>query len=108
MHMTATGDWTLHFNWGNTNNFAQVGISLGADGTLSGPAAGKWHEHDGRILLSFDTGPAKYGGAVSDKVSSGAMTTFGNLAGTWYMTKQGVVGAASELSNAVDAVGNAH
>jgi hypothetical protein len=107
--MTATGDWTLHYNWGNTNNFAQTPITLKGDGTFSGPETGEWYEHDGRILLSFDAGPAKYGGAISDKVGSGAMSTFGTLTGTWYLTKQGVVGAtAAKLSHGVDAAGNRH
>jgi len=106
--MTTTGDWTLHFNWGNTDHFAQAKITLNGDGTFAGPGPGDWYQRDGRILLSFDTGPAKYGGTVTDKIGSGAMTTFAGLTGTWYMTKHGVLGATSSSphSNGLDAAGN--
>ncbi|WP_370949910.1 hypothetical protein AB5J62_20540 [Amycolatopsis sp. cg5] len=104
--MSAVGDWTLHYSWGNTNNFGQTPLSLKSNGTFTGSLAGKWRQQDGTLLLSFDTGPAKYGGTVDASVASGAMSTFGGLAGTWYMLKQGVVGATAEVVGSVDAAGN--
>jgi hypothetical protein len=103
--MSFVGDWTLHFSWGNNTSFGQTPISLKSNGTFTGPGTGAWRQQDGTVLLSFDTGPAKYGGTVDANVASGAMSTFAGLAGIWYMLKQGVVGAV-EHSNRVDAAGN--
>ncbi|HEY3710705.1 MAG TPA: glycoside hydrolase family 43 C-terminal domain-containing protein [Amycolatopsis sp.] len=106
--MTTVGDWTLHYSWGNASNFAQTPISLKSDGTLSGPGAGSWRQQDGTLQLSFDTGPAKYGGTVDANVASGAMSTFAGLTGSWFMLKQGVVASAKADKGriAVDALGN--
>lgn len=48
---------------------------------------------DGTLLLSFDNGPAKYGGTIAGNVGYGASSTFdGTANGCWYLTKQGTVG----------------
>jgi hypothetical protein len=86
--MSAIGEWTLHYSWGNSTNFALTPVSLKGDGSFAGPEPGAWRQQDGTILLSFDGGPAKYGGRVDANVASGAMTTFSGLAGSWYMLKQ--------------------
>ncbi len=61
-----------------------------------GPGAGKWRLRDGTLQLSFDGGPAKYGGTIDGNVASGAMSTFGGLSGSWYLVKQGTVGIEPE------------
>jgi len=86
--MSAVGEWTLHYSWGNSINFALTPVSLKSNGSFTGPESGAWRQQDGTILLSFDGGPAKYGGRVDANVASGAMTTFSGLTGSWYMLKQ--------------------
>ncbi|MEC3982628.1 hypothetical protein [Amycolatopsis sp. H20-H5] len=106
--MNAVGEWVLHYSWGNANNFGQTPISLNGNGTFAGGSPGKWRQQDGTLLLSFDTGPAKYGGTVDANVASGAMSTFAGLTGSWYMLKKGVVGATAEAASATpyDVAGN--
>jgi hypothetical protein len=85
-------------------------ITFNANGTFGGGLAGKWVQQDGTLLLSFDTGPAKYGGTVDGNVGSGASSTFAGLNGCWYLTKQGTVGIVAEAAAAAkqshDAAGN--
>jgi hypothetical protein len=95
--MSAVGDWTLHYSWGNTDIFGQTSVSLTSDGSFSGPESGAWRQQDGTILLSFDGGPAKYGGTVDGSVASGAMSTFTGLTGSWYMLRESVIGAAGRV-----------
>jgi hypothetical protein len=106
--MTTVGDWTLHYSWGNADNFAQTPISLKGDGTFSGPGPGSWRGQDGTIQLSFAGGPAKYGGTVDANVASGAMSTFAGLTGSWFMLKKGVVAETKTTAarGATDAAGN--
>jgi hypothetical protein len=92
--MSVAGQWTLHYSWGATNNYAQSVVSFNGNGTFGGTLNGKWWQQDGTLLLSFDTGPAKYGGTVDGSVGSGAMSTFAGLNGSWYLTREGVVGMA--------------
>ncbi|QWF85183.1 hypothetical protein HUW46_08637 [Amycolatopsis sp. CA-230715] len=106
-----SGNWLLHFSWGATRSYAQTMLSFNGNGTFTGALTGKWHQQDGTILLSFDTGPAKYAGTVDGSVGSGAMSTFGGLDGAWYLSKEGTVGIAKSLLSAtqpgsVDASGN--
>ena len=99
--MSISGNWTLHYSWGPTNSYSQSGITFNANGTfVNGSATGKWRQQDGTILLSFDTGPAKYAGTVDGNVGSGAMTTFTGLNGCWYLTRQGTTGMTAEISAA--------
>ena len=108
--MSVTGAWVLHYSWGSTASYAQVGITLNGDGTFTGPGSGKWRLRDGTLQLSFDSGPAKYGGTVDGNVASGAMTTFSGLNGSWYLVKQGTVGIEADAESAEqeshDAAGN--
>jgi hypothetical protein len=90
--MSVAGNWILHFSWGCTNNYGQANITFNSDGTFSGSFPGKWVQQDGTLLLSFDTGPAKYGGTVHGNVGSGASSTFAGLNGCWYLTKEGTIG----------------
>lgn len=103
-----SGSWVLHFSWGPTNAYAQTSIVFNSNGTFGGASTGKWQQQDGTLLLSFDTGPAKYGGTIDANIGSGAMSTFSGLNGCWYLTKVGTTGiaavAASETSH--DAAGN--
>jgi len=99
--MSAEGNWVLHYNWGNTGFFGQTPVTLKNDGTFTGPSTGAWRQQDGTILLSFDGGPAKYGGTVDAKVASGAMSTFAGNAGCWYMLKDGTTGATQQNDSSV-------
>jgi|ERR1700722_17996441 hypothetical protein len=90
--MSVSGNYIGHYSWGCSSNYAQFNITFNANGTFGGTLPGKWVQQDGTILLSFDTGPAKYGGTIDGNVGSGAMSTFAGLNGCWYLTKQGTVG----------------
>ena len=96
--MSVSGNWTLHYSWGCGSNYSQSTITFNSNGTFGGTLAGKWIQQDGTLLLSFDTGPAKYGGTVDGNVGSGAMSTFAGLNGCWYLTKQGTVGILAEAA----------
>jgi Zn-dependent metalloprotease len=88
-----SGNWVLHFSWGPTANYTQSSIVFNSNGTFAGATTGKWQQQDGTLLLSFDTGPAKYGGTIDANIGSGAMSTFSGLNGCWYLTKAGTTGA---------------
>lgn len=91
--MSISGNWVLHFSWGPTNAYTQANIVFNNDGTfVNGTATGKWRQQDGTLLLSFDSGPAKYAGTIDGNVGSGAMSTFTGLNGCWYLTRQGTTG----------------
>ena len=110
--MSVSGNWIGHFSWGCTNTYGQFNITFNPNGTFGGAFAGKWVQQDGTLLLSFDTGPAKYAGTVDGHVGSGAMSTFAGLNGCWYLTQQGTVGivaataAAAGRKQTNDAAGN--
>lgn len=96
--MAVTGNWTLHYSWGATNNYGQAPITFHTDGTFGGAYTGKWRQQAGTIMLSFDGGPAKYGGTVNGSVGSGAMSTFSGLDGCWYLTAEGTTGILPEAA----------
>jgi hypothetical protein len=94
--MTIAGNYTLHFSWGGTNSYAQTSLTFNGDHTFSGSYTGKWRQQNGTVMLSFDGGPAKYGGTINGSVGSGVMSTFSGLDGTWYLSQQGTTGIALE------------
>jgi hypothetical protein len=104
-----SGSWILHYSWGPTYYYAQTALTFNADGTFGGGAVGKWDQQDGTLLLSFDTGPAKYAGTVDSNIGSGAMSTYSGLDGAWYLSKAGTVGltlpVAPVAPGVVDAAG---
>jgi hypothetical protein len=106
---TISGNWVLHYSWGPTQTYSQVVLAFNANGSFSGGATGKWQQQDGTLLLSFDTGPAKYAGTIDANIGSGAMSTFQGLDGCWYLSKQGLVGltlrSAGVVPGALDAAG---
>jgi hypothetical protein len=108
--MTVSGNWIGHYSWGCTATYGQFNIDFNPGGIFGGSFPGKWVQQDGTLLLSFDTGPAKYGGTVDGNVGSGAMSTFTGLNGCWYLTKQGTLGvvaaAKAEGKQTHDAAGN--
>jgi hypothetical protein len=79
---------------------------------FGGDFPGKWLQQDGTLLLSYDDGPARYGGTIDGNVGSGAMSTFTGSNGCWYLTKQGTVGIVAATAAApghkqkYDAAGN--
>ena len=104
--MSMNGGWVLHYSWGPTNSYSQVNITFNPDGSFAGPGAGQWRQRDGTLMLSFNTGPAKYGGNVDGNIASGAMSTFQGLNGCWYLIKQGTTGLHVEHGKAtIDASG---
>ncbi|MGW6281324.1 M4 family metallopeptidase [Kribbella sp. NPDC055071] len=110
-----SGTWILHYSWGSTTNYGQTAITFNGDGTFTGSSAGQWRMHDGTLLLSFNTGPAKYAGTVDGHVGNGEMSTFTGLDGSWYVTRQGIVGVLEDVSGGalsrqqpLDAAGAAH
>jgi hypothetical protein len=106
--MSLPGAWVLHYSWGATSSYQQTTLMLKSDGTFSGAGNGKWRIRDGTLLLSFDGGPAKYGGTIDGSVGSGAMSTFAGLNGSWYLTRQGTTGVVADepASRTHDAAGN--
>jgi hypothetical protein len=109
--MAVSGNWVLHFSWGCTGSYGQANILFNTNGTFSiGGSSGQWRQRDGTILLSFASGPAKYGGTVNGNVGSGAMSTFAGLDGCWYLTRQGITGvvpqATAEAEQEFDVSGN--
>ncbi len=110
-----SGNWILHYSWGSTTNYGQAGITFNSDGSFSGSSAGQWRMRDGTILLSFNSGPAKYAGTVDVNVANGEMSTFAGLDGSWYLTRQGIVGIMEDRSGGalarqqpLDAAGAVH
>jgi hypothetical protein len=93
-----SGDWVLHYSWGSTTNYGQAPLTFNGDGTFAGAAAGQWRMRDGSLLLSFNTGPAKYAGTVDSNVGTGEMSTFAGLDGSWYLTRRGIVGVMEDQS----------
>lgn len=85
------GEWTLHFDWNCTGNYAQVEMMLNGDGTLtlSPSATGHWVENDGKIMWNFDTGPAVYSGDIIGAAMIGIISTFHGLNGCWYALRGG-------------------
>lgn len=94
--MTISGNWTLHFSWGGTGSYAQTALTFNADHTFTGSYTGKWRQQNGTVMLSFDGGPAKYGGTVNGAIGSGVMSTFSGLDGTWYLSQAGTTGIMPE------------
>jgi len=91
------GNWTLHYSWGATGTYNSVKLTFNNNGTFSGGATGRWSQQDGTVLLSFDSGPAKYAGTIDGNIGTGAMSTFTGSDGCWYLSKEGTIGAAPEL-----------
>jgi len=108
--MSVSGNWVGHYSWGCTSNYGQFNITFNSNGTFGGTFPGVWVQQDGTLLLSFNSGPAKYGGTVDGNVGSGAMSTFIGSNGCWYLVKQGTVGAvpaaAPGTKQTHDAAGN--
>lgn len=71
---------------------------------------GRWVQQDSTLLLSFDNGPAKYGGIMTGNAGSGAMSTFAGQNGCWYLARKGtgVLTQAEAMSESEthDAAGN--
>jgi hypothetical protein len=89
---TISGNWVLHYSWGCTNAYGQTTLTFNSNGTFSGPYTGQWRQREGTLLLSFNSGPAKYAGTLDGNVATGAQSTFAGLSGCWYMTNQGITG----------------
>jgi Zn-dependent metalloprotease len=93
-----SGEWILHFSWGATTQYGQSTVSFNGDGSFGGSLPGQWRLRDGSLLLSFNTGPAKYAGTIDTNVACGAMSTFEGLDGAWYLTRKGIVGVLEDVA----------
>jgi hypothetical protein len=96
--MSVSGNYIGHYSWGCTSSYGQFNISFNPNGTFAGTFTGKWVQQDGTLLVSFDNGPAKYGGTIDGNVGSGAMSTFSGSNGCWYLTKEGTAGIATQAA----------
>ncbi len=99
-----SGTWVLHYSWGCTGNYGRTSFDFRAEGTFSGGGfSGSWRQLDGTLLLRFADGPAQYGGTVTGRVGTGAMSTFdGSLNGCWYLIEQGAAGSAEPSDRGAD------
>lgn len=88
--MAINGQWTLHYGWGCTGSYTQVGITFNNNGTFTiQNLTGKWVQNDGMILFQFDTNKATYGGNFAGNSMVGMMSTFTGLNGCWYAIRVG-------------------
>ncbi len=95
--MTATGSWTVHYDWGLTGNFHRTHLYFNFDGTfgyLAGGNDGTWTQVEGLILWKFKRLPdteynTVYSGNVNGEVMSGIMLSFNGEKGRWYAVKKG-------------------
>lgn len=108
--MSMNGTWTLHYSWDTGSpgprTYTSTLITFNAGGTFTGPGTGRWMLRDGTLMLSFDSGPAKYGGCLVGPVGTGEMSTFAGLNGCWYLVQQGTVGITSDEDATHDVAGN--
>lgn len=107
--MAINGEWTLHYGWGCSGSYAQVGITFNNNGTFSIPSqnyTGKWVQNDGMILFQFDTLKTTYGGNFAGNTMVGMMSTFAGLNGCWYAIKVGTTMLAEERKPEFDPSGN--
>ncbi|MGQ1838469.1 hypothetical protein ACT4S2_08430 [Kocuria turfanensis] len=102
--MAISGTWVLHYSWGCTGNYGRASFDFRAEGTFSGGGfSGSWRQLDGTLLLRFADGPAQYGGTVTGRVGTGAMSTFdGSLNGCWYLIEQGAAGSGEPSDRGAD------
>jgi hypothetical protein len=109
MNMAVVGQWNLHYDWGCSGSYIQVGLTLNNDGTFNIPSqnlAGKWVQSDGKILWQFNTSKATYGGNSSGNAMAGIMSTFTGSNGCWYAIKAGsTIKMAEEVKAEFDASG---
>jgi hypothetical protein len=110
--MAIVGEWTLHYDWGCSGNYTQVGLTFNNDGTfnISGDLGGKWVQNDGMILFQFDQWDSiktTYGGNFAGNSMVGTMSTFAGLNGCWYAIRVGsTTMLAKERKPEFDASGN--
>ena len=83
------GQWTLHYDWGYTENYFQAEMNLNGDGTLSLPPnrTARWVENDRKIMWRLDNSPTVYSGDIMGQSMVGIMSTFQGRNGWWYATK---------------------
>lgn len=108
--MSMQGDWVLQYCWQPATQYSQANMTFNNDHTfVSGSLKGQWRLLEGTLMLSFNTGPAKYGGNLDGPAALGAMSTFGGLNGCWIMSRQGSgipAAAASAMKATHDLSGN--
>jgi hypothetical protein len=107
--MVIGGQWTLHYDWGCSGIYVQVGITADNDGKFNIPTqklTGKWVQNDGMILFQFDNNKVTYGGNFAGNAIVGMMSTFEGLNGCWYAIREGsTIAKAGECKPEFDASG---
>jgi hypothetical protein len=106
--MSMKGDWGLQYCWAPQTNYASANITFNDDRTFtSGNSKGQWRLLDGTLMLSFNDGPAKYGGNLDGNAATGAMSTFAGLNGCWMLEKHAsTVRSTAAGTSAFDPSGN--
>jgi hypothetical protein len=92
--MAIPGNWTLHYDWFCTGNYASTDMIFKSDGSFTLPSFGydgRWVEVSGELIFNFSGAPTVYAGHVVGGAAVGAMTTFvaGEI-GCWYLIQEGV------------------
>ncbi|MFY9199587.1 MAG: hypothetical protein ACOX7X_07300 [Methanosarcina flavescens] len=107
--MAVSGQWNLHYSWGCSGSYVQVGITFNSNGTFSIPSqnlSGRWIQSDGMILWQFNTSKTSYGGNLAGNAMVGIMSTFTGSNGCWYAIRAGsTIMLAEERKAKFDAAG---
>ncbi len=85
--VSVIGTWKIFVDWNCNGSYANTTITFNNNGTFSSPSgAGKWSQHDGKIIWAFGETPnAVYGGDLVDAAMVGIMSNFTNSqSGCWY------------------------
>jgi hypothetical protein len=99
--MAIPGNWTLHFDWFCTGNYATTDMTFNADGSWTMSAfgyTGRWSEVSGEFVFNFSDAPTVYSGNFVVNAAVGAMTTFNaGETGCWYLLRSGAVAAKKDV-----------
>jgi hypothetical protein len=95
--LTATGSWTLHYDWELSGNYHRASIYFNFDGTfgyLAGANDGTWTQIEGMIIWRFKKLPNEesisiYTGNINGNFMSGIMFSAVGEKGRWYAVKKG-------------------
>jgi hypothetical protein len=106
--MAIPGNWTLHFDWFCTGNYAATDMTFNADGSWTMSAfgyTGRWSEVSGELVFNFSGLPTVYSGNFVVNAAVGAMTTFNpGENGCWYLLRK-VAATAQKVAPSHDPAG---
>ncbi len=95
--LTATGSWTLHYDWELSGSYHRAQIYFNFDGTfgyLAGGNDGTWTQTEGLIVWRFKKLPNQENnsicaGIIIGNIMSGIMFSAEDEKGRWYAVKKG-------------------